>query len=160
MERHISGGYLGRILGSLERHRIGLTSSGSREDSNTIESQISRWAEAAMATVWESLVRRVHDVDYWQFTQSWNPYVSFRIAASQASKLQYLPSPGFVAFDQYKAMLQDVDGKISGPRTVIAGFGAGVTESLLAERHLRVSRLLCSYSLSPSDVRANNLQDR
>jgi len=39
---------------------------------------------------------------------------------------------GFVAFDQYKALLQDTDGKISGPRTVIAGFGAGVTESLLA----------------------------
>lgn len=29
-------------------------------------------------------------------------------------------------------MLQDADGKISGPRTVIAGFGAGVTESLMA----------------------------
>jgi solute carrier family 25 citrate transporter 1 len=39
---------------------------------------------------------------------------------------------GFVAFDQYKSLLQDADGKISGPRTVIAGFGAGVTESLLA----------------------------
>ncbi|PBP19716.1 mitochondrial tricarboxylate transporter-like protein [Diplocarpon rosae] len=38
----------------------------------------------------------------------------------------------FVAFDQYKNMLQDADGKISGPRTVMAGFGAGVTESLLA----------------------------
>jgi len=37
-----------------------------------------------------------------------------------------------VAFDQYKSMLQDADGNISGPRTVIAGFGAGVTESLLA----------------------------
>lgn len=39
---------------------------------------------------------------------------------------------GFVAFDQYKALLQDANGKISGPRTVIAGFGAGVTESLFA----------------------------
>ena len=39
---------------------------------------------------------------------------------------------GFVAFDQYKALLQDSNGNISGPRTVIAGFGAGVTESLLA----------------------------
>jgi solute carrier family 25 citrate transporter 1 len=39
---------------------------------------------------------------------------------------------GFVAYDQYKSMLSDADGKISGPRTVIAGFGAGVTESLLA----------------------------
>lgn len=38
----------------------------------------------------------------------------------------------FVAFDQYKALLVDENGKLSGPRTVIAGFGAGVTESLLA----------------------------
>ncbi|RKU41209.1 hypothetical protein DL546_003491 [Coniochaeta pulveracea] len=38
----------------------------------------------------------------------------------------------FVAFDQYKKLLADAEGKISGPRTVIAGFGAGVTESLLA----------------------------
>lgn len=38
----------------------------------------------------------------------------------------------FVAFDTYKSMLMDADGKLSGPRTVIAGFGAGVTESLLA----------------------------
>jgi solute carrier family 25 citrate transporter 1 len=40
--------------------------------------------------------------------------------------------PGFVAFDQYKSLLADHNGHISGPRTVIAGFGAGVTESLLA----------------------------
>ncbi|OJJ61668.1 hypothetical protein ASPSYDRAFT_199574 [Aspergillus sydowii CBS 593.65] len=38
----------------------------------------------------------------------------------------------FVAFDTFKSMLQGEDGKISGPRTVIAGFGAGFTESLLA----------------------------
>ncbi|KAL4992981.1 mitochondrial carrier domain-containing protein [Aspergillus recurvatus] len=38
----------------------------------------------------------------------------------------------FVAFDTFKSMLQDENGKISGPRTVIAGFGAGFTESLLA----------------------------
>ncbi|KAI9149991.1 Mitochondrial carrier domain protein [Paramyrothecium foliicola] len=38
----------------------------------------------------------------------------------------------FVAFDQYKSMLADADGKLTGPRTVLAGFGAGVTESLLA----------------------------
>jgi solute carrier family 25 citrate transporter 1 len=47
-------------------------------------------------------------------------------------KLICIGRTGFVAFDQYKALLQDADGKISGPRTVIAGFGAGVTESLLA----------------------------
>ncbi|KAK5942662.1 hypothetical protein PMZ80_005227 [Knufia obscura] len=38
----------------------------------------------------------------------------------------------FVAFDTYKSLLVDEDGKISGPRTVVAGFGAGFTESLLA----------------------------
>jgi len=38
----------------------------------------------------------------------------------------------FVAFDAYKNMLSNPDGTISGPATVIAGFGAGVTESLLA----------------------------
>ncbi|EXJ73279.1 uncharacterized protein A1O5_03039 [Cladophialophora psammophila CBS 110553] len=38
----------------------------------------------------------------------------------------------FLAFDTYKHMLSDEDGQISGPRTVAAGFGAGVTESLLA----------------------------
>ena len=37
-----------------------------------------------------------------------------------------------MAFDSYKALLQDENGQISGPRTVIAGFGAGITESLLA----------------------------
>ncbi len=43
-----------------------------------------------------------------------------------------LRDAGFVAFDTYKTLLQDEMGKISGPRTVIAGFGAGITESLLA----------------------------
>ncbi|KAK0660648.1 putative mitochondrial carrier C19G12.05 [Lasiodiplodia hormozganensis] len=38
----------------------------------------------------------------------------------------------FVAFDQYKSMLADSNGKVSGPANVIAGFGAGVTESALA----------------------------
>ncbi|PYH51073.1 putative mitochondrial tricarboxylate transporter (Ctp) [Aspergillus niger CBS 101883] len=38
----------------------------------------------------------------------------------------------FVAFDWLKSLLQDENGQISGPKTVIAGFGAGFTESLLA----------------------------
>ena len=46
--------------------------------------------------------------------------------------MEILKVLGFVAFDQYKALLQDEAGNISGPRTVIAGFGAGITESLLA----------------------------
>ena len=43
-----------------------------------------------------------------------------------------LTAIGFVAFDSYKSFLQDPAGNISGPKTVIAGFGAGITESLLA----------------------------
>ncbi|KAJ9647027.1 hypothetical protein H2201_007196 [Coniosporium apollinis] len=38
----------------------------------------------------------------------------------------------FVAFDTYKSLLADEKGHVSGPSNVIAGFGAGVTESLLA----------------------------
>ncbi|PCH02267.1 Mitochondrial substrate/solute carrier [Penicillium occitanis (nom. inval.)] len=43
-----------------------------------------------------------------------------------------LARSGFVAFDKFKALLQDENGNISGPRTVVAGFGAGFTESILA----------------------------
>lgn len=39
---------------------------------------------------------------------------------------------GFVAFDMYKDLLADAQGNVSGPATVVAGFGAGATESLLA----------------------------
>jgi solute carrier family 25 (mitochondrial citrate transporter), member 1 len=38
----------------------------------------------------------------------------------------------FVAFDQYKSLLGNADGMISGPMTVVSGFLAGATESLLA----------------------------
>ncbi|KXS95902.1 hypothetical protein AC578_2634 [Pseudocercospora eumusae] len=38
----------------------------------------------------------------------------------------------FVAFDQYKSLLSNSDGTISGPMTVVSGFLAGATESLLA----------------------------
>jgi solute carrier family 25 citrate transporter 1 len=38
----------------------------------------------------------------------------------------------FVAFDQYKRILGNEDGTISGPMTVVSGFLAGATESLLA----------------------------
>ncbi|KAI9860150.1 MAG: hypothetical protein M1813_006260 [Trichoglossum hirsutum] len=38
----------------------------------------------------------------------------------------------FVAFDTFRNLLQDDKGKISGPKTVLAGLGAGVSESLLA----------------------------
>ncbi|EGU82616.1 mitochondrial carrier domain-containing protein [Fusarium oxysporum f. sp. albedinis] len=42
----------------------------------------------------------------------------------------------FVAFDQYKALLVDENGNLSGPRTVIAGFGAGVTEAQAYNRSI------------------------
>jgi solute carrier family 25 citrate transporter 1 len=38
----------------------------------------------------------------------------------------------FVAFDQYRRMLSDPDGNVSGPMTVVSGFLAGATESLVA----------------------------
>ena len=38
----------------------------------------------------------------------------------------------FVAFDQYRRLLSDAEGKVSGPMTVVSGFLAGATESLLA----------------------------
>ena len=37
-----------------------------------------------------------------------------------------------MAFDQYKRLLSSPDGTVSGLKTVLAGFGAGITESLLA----------------------------
>lgn len=38
----------------------------------------------------------------------------------------------FLAFDAFKNALADSEGNVSGPRTVLAGLGAGITESLLA----------------------------
>lgn len=54
------------------------------------------------------------------------------IAGSSGSGLTLQSALGFVAFDTFKSLLQEENGKISGPRTVVAGFGAGFTESLLA----------------------------
>lgn len=45
---------------------------------------------------------------------------------------QHLRTQGFVAYDQYTAMLRDAEGKISGPATVLAGFATGITESAVA----------------------------
>ncbi|KIX94346.1 uncharacterized protein Z520_10056 [Fonsecaea multimorphosa CBS 102226] len=38
----------------------------------------------------------------------------------------------FVVYDAYKSLLSDRNGRISGPGAILAGFGAGFTESLLA----------------------------
>ncbi len=74
----------------------------------------------------------MHDADYRQLCQGWHPYVAYYSAAKQRTRNANPPRVGFVAFDQYKALLADENGKLSGPRTVLAGFGAGITESLLA----------------------------
>ena len=52
-------------------------------------------------------------------------------------------------------MLQDEKGKISGPRTVIAGFGAGITESLLAVtpfESIKTSLYVRNWSVSMDGV--------
>ncbi|PIG83439.1 ATP-dependent RNA helicase dhh1 [Aspergillus arachidicola] len=56
----------------------------------------------------------------------------------------------FVAFDRFKSLLQDENGKISGPRTVIAGFGAGFTESLLAVTPFESIKTQLSVAFKPS----------
>lgn len=81
-----------------------------------------------MATIWQAMVRRLHHVDNWQLIEGWNTYVNTGVQSRQLSDVGI----GFVAFDMYKALLADAEGKVSGPATVMAGFGAGATESLLA----------------------------
>ena len=63
-----------------------------------------------------------------------------------AVRLTHIANQGFVAFDFIKSLLQDENGKISGPRTVVAGFGAGVSESLLAVTPFEsIKTQLCVY---------------
>jgi len=81
-----------------------------------------------MAAIWETVVCRVHDTDNRKLFKGWNQYVPRPESPTEL----VLTWAGFVAFDQYKSMLADSEGKLSGPRTVLAGFGAGATESLLA----------------------------
>ena len=72
----------------------------------------------------------MHDIDHWKFFEGRHTYVLCR-GQKFVEKTKAIYT-GFVAFDTYKTLLQDESGKISGPKTVIAGFGAGITESLLA----------------------------
>jgi solute carrier family 25 (mitochondrial citrate transporter), member 1 len=71
----------------------------------------------------------------------------------------------FVAFDAYKSLLEDADGKVSGPRTVVAGFGAGITESLLAVTPFEsIKTQLCDLravsSLPPGLANTCRIDDR
>ncbi|KAK8085814.1 Mitochondrial carrier domain protein [Apiospora hydei] len=53
-------------------------------------------------------------------------------AAIRKTSAHAIPYLRFASFEHYKRLLADENGKVSGPRNVIAGFGAGVTESLFA----------------------------
>lgn len=101
----------------------------SRKNTNPTQQTITRRAKAWMASIREGVVCRVYNLDHREFSQSWNTYEQLLLGIRGLSTKTLL---GFVAFDTYKTMLQDEFGKISGPRTVIAGFGAGITESLFA----------------------------
>ena len=77
------------------------------------------------------MVRGMYHVDHWQFAEGWDTYAMLNAPPVDGSEAN-ISREGFVAFDQYKSMLADAEGKVSGPANVIAGFGAGATESLLA----------------------------
>lgn len=105
----------------------------SRKDKVAAQQTASRGQEAAMATLWSAVVCGMHHAHHRQLCQGGNPYARITQLAICIYKSKILTRmAGFVAFDQFKSMLVDENGKLSGPRTVLAGFGAGVTESLLA----------------------------
>jgi len=65
------------VIKELERNGLTIRHH-SCEDKDTIEPQISRLCKAAMAAVWQCVVCRMHDSDYWEFIESWNSYVPLR----------------------------------------------------------------------------------
>lgn len=87
-----------------------------------------------MAALWRAVVCRLHHSDYRQLDEGGHSYGALDITdpSGEGQLLIHDGKSGFVAFDQYKTLLAGPDGKMSGPSTVLAGFGAGVTESLLA----------------------------
>ncbi|GMG28990.1 unnamed protein product [Ambrosiozyma monospora] len=78
-------------------------------------------------------------------TQSRNPLkLIYNVSQTQGVSALYVGCPAFVigntlkasvrflGFDAIKKMLADKDGKLSGPRGVLAGLGAGLLESVVA----------------------------
>ena len=60
-------------------------------------------------------------------------FVGFpQLAPKVACRAVLTDATGFLAFDFFKGLLADEDGNVTGSKTVLAGLGAGVTESLLA----------------------------
>lgn len=97
-------------------YRIQRSSPGPRSEDNGML-DVLHW-------LWEMLLRREYVSTIIGLVPLWNVSSTWSWTSNS--------SQGFVAFDTFKSLLQDENGKISGPRTVIAGFGAGFTESLLA----------------------------
>lgn len=112
-------------------HVTDLTRVESCQDQVTAQPPPARWPEAGVAAVRQAVVRGLHHAYNRELSEGRHPYV-YAPTAQLAPRAHLTRSIGFVAFDQYKKLLVDENGKLSGPRTVIAGFGAGVTESLLA----------------------------
>lgn len=75
------------------------------------------------------MVCRMYHLDHWQRYQSWRSYVCTGQSRTSSTGLQV---EGFTAYDAYTNLLRDAEGNISGPATVAAGFGTGITESLVA----------------------------
>lgn len=79
------------------------------------------------------------------YTASRNPLVLiYNVSKAQGISALYVGCPAFIVgntvkasvrflgFDSIKSLLVDKDGKLSGPRGVLAGLGAGLLESVVA----------------------------
>lgn len=52
-----------------------LTPSRSRKDQNTAQPTVTRREEAALATIWQTVVCRLHHTHHWKLIEGWNTYV-------------------------------------------------------------------------------------
>lgn len=78
------------------------------------------------------MVCGVHYGDNWQLCQGGHSYVYLVSPVCWRPAGGIKCGKGFLAFDAFVNLLADENGNISGPRTVLAGLGAGTTESLIA----------------------------
>jgi len=92
--------------------------------------EISVTYPAEFAKTRAQLNRRLPDeqkLPWPRFGRAWyTGYTTLLIGSSVKAGIQ------FTAFDLYKRLLQNERGEVTGPMTMVAGFGAGITESALA----------------------------
>lgn len=101
------------------------------EDPNTAQPAVTTGSEATLAKIRARMVCWVYDANHWKFHQSWRQWMMFNISRKCWWLLTQFFT-GFVVFDQIKDWLQDSNGNLSGPKTVVAGLGAGIFESIVA----------------------------